>query len=588
MGKPGMSKHDITSFNESEAVNLLSMVLEENHKIKTFFSENDKTPNHDGFFELTDNENTPKKQFIVQIKKVEDLTPNTQGKNKGKYVYSLETNFLYYVKEKVTESPAIYFVVDISKKRIFWIYLSDELLMNLDFEGHETISYPFGEENILHDINKFTSELNQIAAKRNALFCHKSRNEIIELQDALDYINHLFDYDFYNIKTAMFPKLWRFGIRSSETPISIGVNGKMGEPVKSSIVALYPQMKGTLDAGIQEYSHDNSNIFNHISFGGKMEPMKYAEESVHKAIKAFFEQGIPDKYLPDIVLKERIWLFVEKTNKYFSKEKATTITIKELRLRLNLILKYVENVLTSKSLSEPELQFKTILTNQFLLAGNFINLASILLYATKESFFDFCEKEKGEKFSLHKSILQIIDLSSIELLCLIDEIEKRRIEEITPVWDYEVYTLRQMDREQFLKCINEITSIWLSNLPELYNDTYAKFMNTPKYKYNNRIVYENYCANNEGLNRFYNVIHKYKNTPFSIQYADNLSREFTEEAKQSGLSSIMTGVHFDEFIDHKLLYYESLRCLIYEGICEELGFKAKGLRIGCHDIKLFS
>ena len=45
MGKPGMSKHDITSFNESEAVNLLSIVLEENHKIKTFFSENDRMPN---------------------------------------------------------------------------------------------------------------------------------------------------------------------------------------------------------------------------------------------------------------------------------------------------------------------------------------------------------------------------------------------------------------------------------------------------------------------------------------------------------------------------------------------------------------
>ena len=87
MSKPGMSKHDITSFNESEAITLLSNTLETNHTIKTFFSENDKTPNHDGFFELVDKEQVPKKQFIVQIKKVENLKPNTQGKNKGKYVY---------------------------------------------------------------------------------------------------------------------------------------------------------------------------------------------------------------------------------------------------------------------------------------------------------------------------------------------------------------------------------------------------------------------------------------------------------------------------------------------------------------------
>ena len=64
-----MSKHDQSSFNESETVNFLSSVLESKHTIKTFFSANDRTPNHDGFFELVDEESTPKKQFIVQIKK---------------------------------------------------------------------------------------------------------------------------------------------------------------------------------------------------------------------------------------------------------------------------------------------------------------------------------------------------------------------------------------------------------------------------------------------------------------------------------------------------------------------------------------
>ena len=67
MSNPGISKHDISSFNESDAINLLSNTLESNHTIKTFFSENDRTPNHDGFFELVDEEYTPKKQFIVCI-----------------------------------------------------------------------------------------------------------------------------------------------------------------------------------------------------------------------------------------------------------------------------------------------------------------------------------------------------------------------------------------------------------------------------------------------------------------------------------------------------------------------------------------
>ena len=185
MSKPGMSIHSIESFNESEEINLLSSVLEAKHTIKTLFSANDRTPNHDGFFELVSSDLSPKKQFIVQIKKVEDLKPNTIGPNKGKYSYELKTNFLYYVKEKVTESPAIYFVVDIITRRIFWLYLSDSILMNLDFEGHEKITYAFGEDNILTDIDSFTKEINAIAVERNRFFLKKKFLEKVKILKAL-------------------------------------------------------------------------------------------------------------------------------------------------------------------------------------------------------------------------------------------------------------------------------------------------------------------------------------------------------------------------------------------------------------------
>ena len=582
MSNPGMSKHDIAAFNETDSVTMLTRALEANHTIKTFFGANDKTPNHDGFFELVDEEQTPKKQFIVQIKKAENLTPNIQGENKGKYVYSLKTNFLYYVKEKVTESPAIYFVVDIIAKRIFWIYLSDELLMNLDFEGHETISYPFGNEDILDDLDQFTAALNRISAKRNALFCHKSREEIIELQDALDYINRLFDYDFCNIKKSLFPNLWRFGIKASDTPISIGVNGKVGNPVDSSVLALYPQMKGTLDSGIQEYSHEKSNLFNHISLGGKIKPMKYAKEAVHKALIRFFEQGIPAVYLPDIVLQEKIWPFIEKTKKFFPEsDKANTITAEELELRFHLILHYIDKALSSEYLTESELHFKATLINQFLHTKNSINISSILSYGGKDSFIEFCQTKKESPFSLHKFILDIIDRDSLETLLLIEEIKKRNIQKINRIWKYEWYTLRQMEKDQFLSCINKITLEWLTNLPVLYNETYEKLIETPKYKYNNRIIYRNCCSNRiTRINRFLTIIHKYNNEPFSIQCDESISQEYTKEAKENGLSNIISGIQLDDFIDNKMLYYESLNCLMYSGICEKLEFKPKDLHIG--------
>lgn len=45
----GISIHPIESFDETEAINILKALLESKHTIKTFFGENDRTPNHDGF-----------------------------------------------------------------------------------------------------------------------------------------------------------------------------------------------------------------------------------------------------------------------------------------------------------------------------------------------------------------------------------------------------------------------------------------------------------------------------------------------------------------------------------------------------------
>ena len=83
-----------------------------------------------------------------------------------------------------------------------------------------------------------------------------------------------------------------------------------------------------------------------------------------------------------------------------------------------------------------------------------------------------------------------------------------------------------------------------------------------------------------GNNRFSTFIHKYDNKPFSVQYDEELSDDFTDELKKNGLSLIISGISLDNFIDHKLLYYESLNCLIYKGICEKLGFESKALHIG--------
>ena len=141
MSRVGMARHTENAFFESNAVRILAESLEQDHRIKTFFKENDRTPNYDGSLELVGAEGEPKKQFVVQIKKTNSLKCATKGKHKDKYVYDLETAFLYYIKAKVTESPAIYFVVDVDNKRIFYLHLTDDELMNMNFEGKAKVRY---------------------------------------------------------------------------------------------------------------------------------------------------------------------------------------------------------------------------------------------------------------------------------------------------------------------------------------------------------------------------------------------------------------------------------------------------------------
>lgn len=488
---------------------------------------------------------------------------------------------MYYVKEKVTENPAIYFVVDITTKKIFWLYLSDELLMRLNFEGHEYISFAFEDKNILQDINEFTSQLHQISDKRNYLFLQKTSKEITELQDALDYINRLFDYDLVNIKTSIFPNLWRFGIKSSQSSdISIESNGDTYTPDTSSLLSLYPQIKGIADTGIHEFTFDPKNIFYQIHIGKKISPMQYAKESVHKAIKFFFENGIPAKYLPDIVLQEKAWNFVDKTNILFGTNNINSISTEELERRLYIILKYIGMIIFSNDLTKSETQMRDSLFTKLNHSVNYIDICSSISYRCSDSFKTFYNKEKDNPFPIHKIVLDFLDRDSIELINIISELKNRSISSVNKIWKYDCHILRQLEKSQFLSNVNEITSKWLEYLPVIYNETYSKLIENSKYKYNNKIIYKNYNSKlNYPIKHFYTLFHKYPNNSFDIINDDSINFGFTDEARKNGISNIKTNSTLDDFIDNKLLYFESLICLIYTGICEKLDFEPEPLKM---------
>ena len=109
----GMARHSTSAFNECSTTRMLAERLESSGKIKTFFKENDRTPNYDGSMELVGHEGVPTKQFIVQIKKTEDLTVNSKGVSKGKY-YNEEYFLALFIGFKANE-------LEFRRKRIYFI-----------------------------------------------------------------------------------------------------------------------------------------------------------------------------------------------------------------------------------------------------------------------------------------------------------------------------------------------------------------------------------------------------------------------------------------------------------------------------------
>ena len=575
-----MSIHSIESFNESESISILKEKLESNHTIKTFFGENDKTPNHDGFLELVDQDLSPRKQFIVQIKKVENLSKEEKGKNKGKYVYKLRTNFLEYVKQKVTESPAIYFVIDIKERRIFWLYLSDEILMNMNFEGQQTIAFAFSEDNILNNISTFTEKLNNIAFQRNKLFINKSETEIEEMQDALDYINQLLDHDLKSIKSTVFPNLWRFGLKCSDNPdISIGIKSKMTQV--SSAVALYPQIKGKNDSGIHEYIIEDHNIFNHLAIGSKIDLLDYSKDTLHKIIIFFFENRIPAKYLPDAVLFEIINVFIQKTNKYFGNIQCNELPINNVYNRYVCISAYFQHILKNSLDDANEERLKNDIINRIRNGQiHFVDMTEYLTaFNLSSRFSDYVNNNLD--LEICTNIFLYYESDCIYYWNIIKELQNRNITNIPQIWSYNWLDLYYQPKDKRFSIIQELIHKWISFLPSLYAESFNNLFSNNNYMIKDRYVFK---IKEDSCIYFPNILHFckiYKDIAFSILYDDNLIVDRNNTAiKETNLLRTNEGIFIGDFFQSNTPIFYALTCLLYEGVCRGLGFNPERLNIG--------
>lgn len=601
MNRVGMATHSISSFNESLEIRILSDFLESKRTIKTFFKENDKTPNYDGTFEILGNENAPKKQFLVQIKKVENLAKCNDGKNVGKYIYDLETPFLYYVKEKVTESPAIYFVVDIITKNIFWLYLSDETLMNLGFEGKQKVRFAFSDHEILSNIDEFTKIVNTISDERNSKFINKTPDEISEIQDSVEYINTLFNSDLLFIKKAIFPDLWRFGIANSQTnTLSMTIQdpftgqAQTVTPQRTNLFALYPQIKGRPDFGFKEFQNSGTSFFKNFDFTGTDTPKKYVTNTISNIINNYFESGLPFDICPQIVLDEIAFNLVDKMGTLLNKPSSHNDNIKDVKNIFEdfiTILNYIDYLLIDKNLTENEKQLSSVLIRNINTGYIRINRFDIIGMTTflgcKDSFLSFYERNHKTEHKININLFSILEKKYSLYFFALQELRKREIVHVSRIWNYDYYQISKLDEAECFKAVSDICDIWLSKLPSIYISLYDKLFANRKYFNNGKFEYA-IKVENSGIGNISNCIRKYKHDSFIITKSDYAYEELQKYTNEDDLKGISSGICFEFFIQKKMLFYDSLRCLLYQGICRGLGVKCNGLIVGPIKNELFN
>ena len=566
-----MATHSDGSFSEAKAIRILSDKLEEHGSIKTFFKENDRTPNHDGFFELVDENKMPKKQFIVQIKKVEG------NANNGKLPYDIDTKFLYYVKDKVTESPALFFLVDVKSYKIYYLYLSDAKLMSLNFEGKGKVRYWFKNEDVLENTSVFYRKMLAISAERNKKFVNKTPQEIMELQDAADYINTLLNGELKNIKNSVFPNLWRFGIGYTES-CDIRVEHKTESDIVESRIenanmfGLFPQIKGECSPEIGEYR--NNSLFTTFDFTKKNTPMDYSMDIVHKMIRNYCTNP-PLSVLPTIILKEMIIKEMTIIHSYVGTGICNTVD--DAIQDFHIMLSCVTYILDERNVLEGgALQRKEIITN-LLNAGQMhcIPLTNPFLWGDLSGYSDDY-RNKG-KVTFRADIFNYISIADAYYYSILLELRKRKEYNIEPIWTSIEETDSLVNEKKFFE------NLYQEVIP-LYLETYNRVFDSNKYLFSRRVYFS--LQNNNGLTMISRVEKTIREKPsISFVNADYLENDDNYIGLGICYSSIWG---WNSAMNRRTWFYDTVRCFLYQGICDALGYKCQGLSIDGKQLKMFA
>ena len=172
---------------------------------------------------------------------------------------------------------------------------------------------------------------------------------------------------------------------------------------------------------------------------------------------------------------------------------------------------------------------------------------------------------------------------------MLAELKERGVEYFEHPWEYDYFELLALEPDECLKIVNSICDKWLSELPALYQEVYDNLFEKRKYRYKGRIEYRNECDDSPGMPRWIiTTTRRYKSESFSVTYNPNISDDIQEGDDEQELLLLDKGRTLQDFLYRRMLFTDSIHCLLYQGICEELGIECEGISCSGISLTLFS
>lgn len=492
--------YDKNSFYDSNGVAYLTRFLQQEHGIKGIIQSDDKIPNLDGIIQLlewnSNKKGIPKQIFHVQVKTMNHEYKNTNKvHHRSQYKYPVDTKVFNVVKENITFDPVLLFLVDEKEEKVFWFYVSIEFVMSLNLNDEKKKNIYFDNSDLVSNLKEFYSQLVNIHEEKlrmnkdidkNIITTNLVRNKEIYamLQEEWSYLDSLLKHDLKIVTDYMYPNTWKFGIAFQE-----------GDEFDS--IGIYQIKKGINDVLVKEFSTNKEECFTVSHYKkDKISVRRVLNEQVSMLIDKFFKKArIPAKYLPDIVLEEIVFQFLDIMSKAYGEveDKDLILTyykrqesVQEVRKLWNALVLFAVN--QNEKLIERYANQKNVRVEidplGILLSCNVTNKKTAV-QKFAECLCDIEERTNDLPYPLVYSQKHDYELYADA----IHELEVRKIKQITRPWEPKKYNQMFEQYEKLnLKGFDRIETGYL--IEDIYSNHDKLLRELPKaYKYMNKKVW---------------------------------------------------------------------------------------------------